>query len=156
SRPWRPPPVPLPRRDSMRRHSCESHERSEVFTMFPVRDRYVISRTAGSVLVAPPPPRPAPVEGAGAEGRGGEGGEGWRGAKKEREQRKTPPKRGFSLREKRLVRASENRFDPLPKLVLRQGADLGRRHLPVLEQHQGRNAAHTVLLRRLRILVDIH
>src|SRR5690348_7584652 len=47
--------------------------------------------------------------------------------------------------------ASENRFNPLPKLVLRQGADLGRRDLPVLEQHQGRNAAHAVLLRRLRI-----
>ncbi len=39
----------------------------------------------------------------------------------------------------------EHRFDPVEQLALRHRADAGRRHLPVLEQHQRRNAAHAIL-----------
>ena len=46
-------------------------------------------------------------------------------------------------------------FDPIDQLPLRHVADLGRRDLAVLEQHQGRNAAHAIALRRLRIVVDV-
>src|SRR4029077_2398481 len=73
---------------------------------------------------------------------------------RETPKRKTPPKRGFPQRGAGLV--SEDRFDPLEKLVLRQGADLCCRHLAVLEQHQGRNPAHAIFLRCLLILVDVH
>ena len=40
-------------------------------------------------------------------------------------------------------------------LALGQGADLGRRHLAVLEQDQRRDAADAIFHRRLRILVDV-
>src|SRR3546814_4697238 len=40
-------------------------------------------------------------------------------------------------------------------LALRDRPDLGRGDLPVLEQHQRRNAAHPVFLRRAGIVVDV-
>ena len=42
------------------------------------------------------------------------------------------------------------------QLGLREGADLGRRELAVLEQHQRRNAANAELGRDVAVLVDIH
>src|SRR5258708_10707439 len=45
--------------------------------------------------------------------------------------------------------------DPLLELLLGGGADLARRHLAVLEQHQGRDRHDAVFGRGLRVLVHI-
>ena len=49
----------------------------------------------------------------------------------------------------------DDRGNPVDQLLLWHGADLGRGHLAVLEQHQGRNPANAVFLRRRRVMVDI-
>ena len=45
--------------------------------------------------------------------------------------------------------------DPLLELLLRRGADLARRELAVLEQHQGRDRHDAEFRRRARVLIDI-
>ena len=52
-------------------------------------------------------------------------------------------------------RASDHRLHPLIERVLRQGADLGRGDLAVLEQHQSGDAAHAVTAGRLGVVVDV-
>src|SRR3546814_8819547 len=54
-----------------------------------------------------------------------------------------------------LCRASDDRFNPLHQLALADRPDLGCGDLAILEQHEGGDAAHAVLLRGLRIVVDV-
>src|SRR4051812_7741032 len=49
----------------------------------------------------------------------------------------------------------QDRIDPSVELALRQGADLGGEDLAILEQHQGRNAAHAELAGGLGVFVDV-
>ena len=63
--------------------------------------------------------------------------------------------RGLSFEPWGLGSVREDVLHPFLQLAFRQGADLGAGHLAVLEQDQGRNAAHVVGLGRAGVLVDI-
>src|SRR3546814_11242722 len=68
-------------------------------------------------------------------------------------ERAASPKRG---RRRTYSQGSDRSFDPRLEVALRQRADLHGGHLPVLEQHQRRDAADAVGGRMLRVVVDVH
>src|SRR3546814_13013710 len=68
-------------------------------------------------------------------------------------ERAASPKRG---RRRTYSQGSDRSFDPRLEVALRQRADLHGGHLPVLEQHQRREAADAVGGRGLRVVVVVH
>src|SRR6516165_6354169 len=67
------------------------------------------------------------------------------------------PVRGISATKpgRRPGQSSNRAANPLLEFLLRLGADLARRELAVLEQHQGRNRHDPVFGRRARVLIDV-
>src|SRR5262245_2681982 len=54
-----------------------------------------------------------------------------------------------------MIVRSDHRFDPLEEIILGHGRDAAAGDLSVLEDHEGRDAADSIVLRRLGILVDV-
>src|SRR5271166_6629067 len=67
---------------------------------------------------------------------------------------KGPLARSF-FQKRRKWRRSDGLGNPSFQFAFRQGADLGGSHLPILEQHQGRDAANAIGARDAGILINV-